>query len=104
MITPEVILKPLQHRYKLRIALQFKINKKIQDAIKKIEGAAWSQTHKCWHIPHSVKNYILLTKLLQPLAVLDISLLKAYQEKQLLTKVNKTPVTQKGNNANCITL
>lgn len=95
MNLPDIILKPLQHRNALRIALEFAINKKIQYAIKKIDGAAWSKTHKCWHIPHSVKNYQLLIKLLKPIATINITLLKEYQEKQLSFLAGSKPIVKK---------
>lgn len=41
----------INHRGEERLKLEFPYNTSISDQIKKISHAAWSQTHKAWHIP-----------------------------------------------------
>jgi integrase/recombinase XerD len=49
MIKTEIIV----HNDQLRIKLDFPYDVNISNKIKQISGAAWSKTHKAWHIPHT---------------------------------------------------
>jgi len=43
----------LHHREADQIALRFDSDPFIQDHIKKLPGVAWSQTHRCYYVPHT---------------------------------------------------
>ena len=50
----------INHRGQERLKLDFPYNTAIADKIKQIGNAAWSQTHRAWHIPfkeEAIKNY-----------------------------------------------
>ena len=47
MIKTEIIV----HRDQQRVKLDFAYDSSISNKIKQIEGAAWSKTHRAWHIP-----------------------------------------------------
>lgn len=48
-----VIASPLHHRGERRIKVAFGYSEPEITAIKKIQGARWSATHGCWHIPYN---------------------------------------------------
>ena len=39
------------HRGKQRLFLEFEYNTELIALVRQIDGAAWSQTRKAWHIP-----------------------------------------------------
>jgi hypothetical protein len=48
-----IITSRITHRGEERLKLEFPYNTSIANQIKKINKAAWSQTHKAWHIPYT---------------------------------------------------
>jgi site-specific recombinase XerD len=46
----------IEHKGKARIKIQFPKNESWNARIKKVPGAAWSATLKCWHIPDTHEN------------------------------------------------
>lgn len=52
MIKTEIIV----HRDQQRVKLDFAYDSSISNKIKQIEGAAWSKTHRAWHIPCNQKS------------------------------------------------
>ena len=57
----QVILKPLYHRGQECIGIYFEKNALLQSLIQK-NVAKWSRTNKCWYVPFSESNYLLLAK------------------------------------------
>lgn len=49
----------IRHKGESRIAIYFEKNRAYIDEIKKIEGALWSASKVCWHIPDLPENRIL---------------------------------------------
>ena len=47
----KVILKPLQHRNTLCIAIYYQYDPFIDKLIRKLPARSWSRTHQCWYIP-----------------------------------------------------
>ncbi len=85
-----IVLKPLNHKSSLRIAIFFEINFTLNTKIKTVKGAAWSRTHKCWHIPYKVKAYEQALSLLEGFGEIDIEQLKQYQEEKFAVKLTLT--------------
>jgi len=56
----DVTLQPLQHRGMMQIAILFERNAKVAAIVRKLPGARWSQTNKCWYLPLSKENYSTL--------------------------------------------
>lgn len=52
--------KLIVHKSESRIMISFKKNALLLQRIKQIEGAKWSQTKKCWHVPDNVENRLRL--------------------------------------------
>ena len=52
MIKTEIII----HHDQQRVKLDFAYDSNISNKIKQIEGAAWSKTHRAWHIPCNQKS------------------------------------------------
>ncbi len=46
----EITLRKIVHRNSIRIALEFDYNYALIQEVKKIEGASWSRTLKCWYV------------------------------------------------------
>jgi site-specific recombinase XerD len=76
MIT--VILKPLQHRNNQQIAILFEPNSKVAAIVRKLPGARWSQTNKCWYLPLSKENYSTLFYTLRPHCQLQVTAMQQY--------------------------
>jgi len=78
-----VCLKPLHHRQQESIAIVFAYNKEVQQAVKRLKGVKWSQTHTCWYMPLNTEAYQQIMAVLQPLPVtVDVQALKNYLEKR----------------------
>src|SRR5688500_14463388 len=43
----------LQHKGAMQLALRYKFDNLIHDHLKKLDGIKWSQTHRCFYIPHN---------------------------------------------------
>lgn len=89
-----VILKPFYHRGKEAIAIAAPYKGEINLAIRKLKGILWSQTHSVWYLPWGKVSYEAIVAALQPLAVIDNQLLKAYQAKRSEVRNTALPVTQ----------
>ncbi|MDO9254732.1 MAG: site-specific integrase [Bacteroidales bacterium] len=53
------ILK-IYHRDQHRLKLEFPYNTEMMALVRNVEGAAWSKTHKAWHIPDTKEAYAQL--------------------------------------------
>ncbi len=73
-----VELGPLQHRNAECIGIYFTINNGLQSIIQKEAKGKWSQTHRCWYVECTERNYQQLAKALQGKAVLETAELKKY--------------------------
>ena len=78
----EVILKPLFHRKQECIAIYFEENKLILSIVRKIRGARWSQTNKCWYFPYSTEIHESLINSLTSVSSVKNDELKRYEEKR----------------------
>ena len=84
MIT--IILEPLQHRGTMQIAIRFERNGSIASIVRKLPGARWSQTNRCWYLPLSKENYTNLFYALRPYCQLQTTAMQQY-----FGKVEKLP-------------
>ncbi len=73
-----VLLQPLFHRGQQCIGIYFPRNELLQNLVQKQAGAKWSHTNKCWYLPCTKENFLLLGKALFTKAVLDIGVLKKF--------------------------
>ena len=48
--------KIVTHREEVRIAVYFENKEELKQRFKKLEGAKWSATMKCWHLPDTEEN------------------------------------------------
>ncbi len=55
-----ILVSRISHRGEERLKLEFPYNTEIINQIKKISNAAWSQTHKAWHVPDTKENIELI--------------------------------------------
>ena len=96
----EIILQPIKHEGKVFMGVFFENKPSLNNLVRKISEAKWSQTNKCWYIPLEQASYSKLKKAVQDKANLEISGLKKYleQKKKLpmltLVPVSKNPATQ----------
>lgn len=72
-----VQLTGLLHKDEHRIGINFAREARMNHLLKQA-GAAWSQTHKCWHVPLRKESYEKIMAVLQPLASIDRSQLDHY--------------------------
>lgn len=79
---PTINLKPLFHNGQENIAIFFLYHRSIDIAVRKIKGIKWTQTYKCWYLPLSKGNFVLLYKQLKELGTIQYDELKAYLEKR----------------------
>lgn len=77
-----ILLKPLLHRGLEHIGIFFERNAEINNELRKIKGIKWSQTHKCWYIALSQKNYQNLRDVLRQFGEPDNTGLEKYFEKR----------------------
>jgi integrase/recombinase XerD len=54
----EFTAKVVTHKFEKRIAVYFEKNVLLIERIKTFEGARWSQSRKCWHVPNTEENRI----------------------------------------------
>jgi integrase/recombinase XerD len=78
----QVTLKPLHHRGQENIALFYENHSSLNATVKKLAGAKWSQSNKCWYLPMSRESYIQIQTVLKGKATLDSAALKNYLEKR----------------------
>ncbi len=50
-------ISKLNHRGRQRIMLEFAFSNEMAAQVRQIEGAAWSRTHRAWHIPDTAEAY-----------------------------------------------
>jgi integrase/recombinase XerD len=79
-------LKPLLHRGKEHIALCYANNASVNNIVKKLQGARWSQTHRCWYVPMEKASYQAVYEAVKTVATMDDRLLKLYMEKKKQVK------------------
>lgn len=46
----------INHKGESRISVSFQFNNLLNNKIKRVEGAKWSNSLKCWHIPDTIEN------------------------------------------------
>lgn len=84
-----VTLKPLYHRGQECIGIYFKIDYKIQGALRKTGVVKFSGTNKCWYTPLSRENYNKISAVLHGLTTIEQSALHEYlaeKKKQVSVK------------------
>lgn len=97
----QVILKPLFHRGQECIGVYFEHNAVLNGAIRKVAGAKWTRTHKCWYVTLSKENYNKLFFALKGKAEIEQSALHKYladkkktiPAKQITSSVNTSVQT-----------
>ena len=62
----EFTAKLITHKFEKRIAVYFEKNQLLIQRMRSIEGARWSQSRKCWHVPNSEENRIRF-KVVEPI-------------------------------------
>lgn len=77
-----VVLKPLYHRGRESISICYGNSAALNNIIRRLPQAKWSQTNKCWYIPLNPESYDQVYKALQGNAELDSTPLKTYLEKR----------------------
>lgn len=85
-----VSLSPLFHRNEERIAAYFPVDDSIAKVVKKIPGATWSKTQRCWHLPFGRNTYDALLQKLNGIATVDDSALRK-KKSEKLTAVTEPP-------------
>jgi len=79
-----ITLKPLQHRGMECIGIYFENIEVLNKAVRKIKGALWTRTHKCWYVPLSKENYNQIAFAFHKIAAIENRKLHQY----LLDKKN----------------
>jgi integrase/recombinase XerD len=87
-----ISLRPLIHRGKENIAICYERDAAINNAVRKIKDARWSQTNRCWYVPFNESSVQSINKVLDGIAVPDDRLLKVYGQKQKL--VSETMISE----------
>lgn len=83
-----ITLKPICHRDKECIGIYFSNLAILNNAVKKINGARWTKTHKCWYVLLNKENYTAVLLAFQELSKVDNLELKSY-----LVKKKKDTIT-----------
>jgi site-specific recombinase XerD len=89
---PTIILKPLVHRKTDCIGIFFNQNRALNDILKKIPCIKWSQTNRCWWLPLSRQNYILIKNAVGNSAEIDNCSLEFFEEEQKYIKQVARPI------------
>lgn len=93
-----VSLKPLFHRGKENIAICYENDYAINNLVRKLKDARWSQTYGCWYVPLVENSYRSVMDALKTVAEIDIRLLKHYLQKRkqlkrtAVSSTNSSPV------------
>jgi len=82
---PKKTLTHESHRGKQIVALRFKYNEDLIKEVKRIKGARWSQSKKCWYINEDSFDLKTVYEVLQEKSFIDYSSLKI-KEKQIERK------------------
>ena len=89
MSNPKIILNNDIHRGQEIVTLRFDYNQDLIAAVKKLNGAKWSQSKKCWYLVSDQFNLSDVFNALHHKAFLDYSNLKKEKREE------QTPVTTK---------
>lgn len=72
-----VVIKRMTHNGESRLILKFNYDPELINLTKQIEGAQWSYSNKCWHVPDSSDMLSRIFKLFKGVAYLDYSDMKS---------------------------
>ena len=78
----QVHLKPLHHRGQESIGIYYDNFPSLNGIVKKLPGAKWSQTNRCWHVDLNPECYNQLYRALNGKAELNVEALKEYLVKR----------------------
>jgi integrase/recombinase XerD len=93
---PTLLLKPIQNKHKEdRIGLFVTGNRVINDTIKRLPAAKWSENLKCWHIPCAEPNYDAMCNALKAHVIIDATILKVFLEKRKIANTVQQKVGNK---------
>lgn len=87
-----IILKPLQYNGEENIAMYFPNTAELNKAVRKIEKARWTSTHKCWYVPFSKQKYKEIYNAFKDIASIDESALyrsQSEKKKTIITAISK---------------
>jgi site-specific recombinase XerD len=89
-----ITLQPLHHRGQENIAIVYKNYYSLNGIIRKLPGAKWSRTNKCWYVPLSEESYHEICRKLKGTATIETTGLKKYLEKrkQVTATIPEKPV------------
>jgi len=74
----QVILKPLYHRAQENIGIYFENSSLLNGTVKKLAGAKWSQSNKCWYVPLNKESYNNLVHAVKEKAEIEQTALHQY--------------------------
>jgi len=77
-----VSLRPLLHRGQENIAVCYEQDQAVNNQVRKLKGARWSQTHRCWYVPLNETSIQSIYTTLEGIAITDDHFLKAYVQKK----------------------
>jgi site-specific recombinase XerD len=80
----KVILRPYSHEGRLHIGLYFTFSTELIELVRRLPGARWDPTARCWHIPYADHGYSRLKELLSGKTDLDSTLMDAAINQSLL--------------------
>jgi integrase/recombinase XerD len=89
-----VTLKHVSHYGNRRIGVFFDYDRDLSTLLKTVEGAAWSNSLKCWHVPDSQGMVNTLYMLFKGKAFIDYSLIKT-EKKVVPVSTTKLPARLK---------
>lgn len=78
----KIILQGLIHRNQECIGIFFSDNIFLNTAVKKIEKRKWSRSNKCWYLPLSRENYLLIKQGFAGLGQIEQAALKDWLQKR----------------------
>lgn len=73
-----IVLRPIQHKGTARILVLFDYDVALIKIVKQIEGAAWSQTHKSWHVEDKRESIEKIISLFNGIAEININDIPKY--------------------------
>jgi integrase/recombinase XerD len=79
---PVISLKPFFHSNTECLGLYYTSNRLLNAIVKKIPGAKWSKTYKCWYVLLNRENYDAFIKEIGNKATIDNILLKQYLQRR----------------------
>lgn len=97
-----VTIRPLQHKCKQCIAICFENNSTLNNLVRKLPDAKWSETRKCWYLPKTEGHYQALRQALVGRAAIKILNRAENPINQQLpakpTLINSIPSLSRGDN------